>query len=111
MLRSDNLEQALGGVISRMHLRRPQLESLRKLHAVMQDLSGPLLQCSSNELISVFQEHYPSWHFSGSCPEITCALATGVGKTRLMGAIIAYLYKSSEASTFFDFSSKDRNNR
>jgi superfamily II DNA or RNA helicase len=45
------------------------------------------------------RELHPEWSFGGF-PQMTFHLATGVGKTRLMGAIAAYLYLGDQASNF-----------
>src|SRR5207249_1708621 len=42
----------------------------------------------------------PQWQFAGGFPNLIVALATGVGKTRLMGAIAAYLYLSGQSRNF-----------
>ncbi|MFC1970892.1 DEAD/DEAH box helicase [Chloroflexota bacterium] len=100
MTRVFLLEQAFESVKGKMNLRLPQLECLKRLHPVLRDLPKTLAECSQQECIDVFRGHYPRWSYGGVCPEMTCELATGVGKTRLMGAIMAYLYKSHESKHF-----------
>lgn len=100
MTRMFLLEQAFESVKSRMNLRRPQLECLKRLHPAVCDLPRTLADCSAQECIDVFRGHHPEWAWGGVCPEMTCDLATGVGKTRLMGAIMAYLYKARESKHF-----------
>ena len=79
-----------------MGLRSPQFRSLEILDAIMQipnwsdDLEGKI-----HEKFPIFKE------FERDFPSITFALATGVGKTMLMGAFIAYLYTNHGIKNYF----------
>ncbi len=75
----------------RMSLRKPQIEALEILAETVE-----LLPMSKNEplqeTLSRIQGQYPHvMNFERDFPNLSFALATGVGKTRLMGAMIAYL--------------------
>lgn len=82
-----------------MCLRLPQFYSLEILDKLMRelDLSNDLdiLQNQINAKYPIFKE------FERSFPSITFALATGVGKTILMGAFITYLYLNYDIKNFF----------
>jgi superfamily II DNA or RNA helicase len=74
-----------------MSLRKPQvdsLESLEQLIELMPIKKGIDLESLAAQLKNRFEEFSD---FERSFPNICFALATGVGKTRLMGAIIAFL--------------------
>ncbi|MDL2273627.1 DEAD/DEAH box helicase family protein [Oscillospiraceae bacterium OttesenSCG-928-G22] len=82
-----------------MALRLPQYESLQILDKLMSDLdfTAPL-----EELESRVHALYPTFRrFERSFPSLTFALATGVGKTLLMGAFITYLYTNHGVKNFF----------
>lgn len=77
-----------------MSLRIPQTKSLKILENLTMDYD--ILNKDNNEkLIKAINQQYPTFtDFERNFTSITFALATGVGKTRLMGAFIAYLYSN-----------------
>ncbi|MGH6816714.1 MAG: DEAD/DEAH box helicase [Hyphomicrobiaceae bacterium] len=86
---------------TRLSLREPQRESLRRLADVLDritlaqetDLAG---------ILATVRAAYPDvTDFERGFPSLCFALATGVGKTRLMGAFIAYLYLTRRSRNFF----------
>jgi len=81
-------------IIQRLSLREPQQQSLEILDRVC-DLI-PLTKSADPEAsIAIIREAFPSVKaFDRDFPSLCFALATGVGKTRLMGAFIAYLYNT-----------------
>lgn len=84
-----------------MSLRTPQEDSLKILGAIMSevDLSK---QRGIEEKLSEINAMYPiCTDFERNFPSLTFALATGVGKTRLMGAFITYLYTVHSIRNFF----------
>ena len=91
-------------VKNRLSLRYPQEESLSILAELYE-----LLQPQKNEnilglseMLSTVKSKYPTCSdFERSFPSICFALATGVGKTRLMGACISYLYLEYGIKNFF----------
>lgn len=100
-------EQALEYINNAMNLRFPQLKSLTIFADYLKSNSGQKLlsrmkrNSGSNvaEILSESKEYFkgiPEAHefqeFERAFPAYTFALATGVGKTRLMGAFVAYLY-------------------
>lgn len=91
---------ALERVLASMHLRKPQQEALEAFHHVLNDSEMSLKDMSFEEVSNLFKAKYPTWDYNHLSPEFTFHLATGVGKTRLIGALIAYLSLSGESKDF-----------
>lgn len=89
-----------------MSLRTPQLEALEKFHQVMDKAELSLKDMTAEEVVSLFREANPTWAFEHCSTEFTIHMATGVGKTRLIGAIIAYLFLSKESRDFMIVSTR-----
>nr|WP_233285360.1 DEAD/DEAH box helicase family protein [Bradyrhizobium acaciae] len=84
-----------------MSLRKPQAESLEILADVLEriDLSR---DGTADAALATIRDAYPSVEaFEREFPSLCFALATGVGKTRLMGAFITYLYLTGRSRHFF----------
>ena len=88
-------------VRNRLSLRSPQEASL----AILAELAEILPLEKGNALppqLDAVREKYPTCtDFERTFPSMCFALATGVGKTRLMGAFIAYLYLEKGLRNFF----------
>ena len=94
---------------NRLSLRPPQAESLNilaeladklmlKKHTPNPSQEGNFLK----EQLELVKSAYPTCtDFERNFPSICFALATGVGKTRLMGAFVAYLYLAKGIRNFF----------
>lgn len=84
-----------------MSLRKPQEKSLKILQQIMDHVE--LGKTGSYEkLLEHVNEMYPTCtDFEREFPSIAFVLATGVGKTRLMGAFITYLYTQHGIKNFF----------
>ncbi|WMJ23441.1 DEAD/DEAH box helicase family protein [Paludicola sp. MB14-C6] len=84
-----------------MSLRKPQKDSLKLLEKIV---NGITLN-KSMDLEAVLQTVHTiapiCTDFERDFMSLTFALATGVGKTRLMGAFIAYLYTQHGIKNFF----------
>ena len=84
-----------------MSLRKPQQKSLEILHDILNNINlrkGMNLQAALGAVNAL----YPTCKsFERDFMSLTFALATGVGKTRLMGAFIAYLYTQHNIKNFF----------
>lgn len=84
-----------------MSLRKPQKASLKILEEIVNSISlrkGMNLKAALGEVHAM----YPICSdFERDFISLTFALATGVGKTRLMGAFIAYLYTQHNIKNFF----------
>jgi len=79
-----------------MGLRLPQLRALEILEDIMQ------IPEWSKDFESKIHAKYPIFReFERDFPSLTFALATGVGKTMLMGAFITYLYKNYNFKNYF----------
>ena len=85
---------------NRMSLRKPQEESLEILEKILNKITLTK-DYNNDELLPIIHE------IAGTCtdfernfPSVCFSLATGVGKTRLMGAFMAYLYKEKNIKNF-----------
>ena len=82
-----------------MSLRLPQFRALSILDDIFTSLD---FDKSDVELQKIVHEKYPLFrNFERDFPSMTFALATGVGKTMLMGAFITYLYTNHDIKNFF----------
>jgi superfamily II DNA or RNA helicase len=98
MTRDRLLREACELVVRTMNLRPPQAEALRELRDALLRLPVRLRDASPDqrrEFLALRESWRHPFH-----PTFTFALATGVGKTRLVGAIIALLWLTGEARTF-----------
>ncbi len=86
---------------NQLSLRKPQRDSLQILSDVLSQLGlskDPDLQ----HWLTTIQQQYPTVKaFEREFPSLCFALATGVGKTRLMGAMIAWLFLTGRSRHFF----------
>jgi type III restriction enzyme len=88
-------------ISARLSLRDPQDESLRILCDVLEQF-GLSKDPDLNRWIELLRQQYPTVKgFERAFPSLCFALATGVGKTRLMGAMIAWLYLTGRSRHFF----------
>ena len=82
-----------------MSLRTPQEKSLEILDDIIKKTD--LINKSIDEVKDTIHEKYPTFsEFERNFTSLTFALATGVGKTRLMGAFITYLYTNYDIKNF-----------
>src|SRR5215472_5155298 len=95
------MNRHVNATAGRLSLRPPQRQSLEILDRVTEmvpprkgiDLEAALFAIRSEfPTVSDFEREFPSLCF---------ALATGVGKTRLMGAFIGYLHLAHGLNNFF----------
>ncbi len=99
---NDRFPQYSPDYISKvMSLRKPQEDSLKILDNIVSSISlkkGMNLKAA----LSAVHALYPICSdFERDFMSLTFALATGVGKTRLMGAFISYLYTQHDIRNFF----------
>lgn len=95
--------RVLHAVTGRLSLRPPQAESLSRL-ARMIEAAPDLLSHERDvtSILSTLRAEFPTLEdFERDFPSLCFALATGVGKTRLMGAFIAYLHLAHGINNFF----------
>ena len=87
----------------RLSLRAPQAESLAKLKQAL-DAVPEMAQKDRDvaAVLNTLKAEFPTLEdFEREFPSLCFALATGVGKTRLMGAFIAYLHLAHGINNFF----------
>lgn len=87
-------------ISNRMSLRKPQKESLEIFEKAVDQLSLNKITPIEQELASIQQIFPEIKEFERDFPCLCFSLATGVGKTRLMGAFIAYLHKVKGIKNF-----------
>jgi type III restriction enzyme len=96
-------QRIFNAVSGRLSLRHPQSESLHKL-ALAIDAAPDMLnhQQDLNAILTVLKAEFSTLEdFEREFPSLCFALATGVGKTRLMGAFISYLHLAHGFKHFF----------
>jgi type III restriction enzyme len=88
-------------LIQRLSLRSPQATSLEILAEVLDTITLEKGGDPAAALELIRALHPSVTNFERGFPSLCFALATGVGKTRLMGAFIAYLYLTGKSRNFF----------
>ena len=95
------MNRHVNAIAGRLSLRAPQRRSLEILHRVT-EVAPPKKDIDlTNALIAIRDEFPTVTDFEREFPSLCFALATGVGKTRLMGAFIAYLHLEHGLNNFF----------
>jgi len=95
------MNRNVNAIAGRLSLRPPQRRSLEILHRITEitQLKG---RVDTATLLEVLRSEFPSVSdFERDFPSLCFALATGVGKTRLMGAFISYLHLAHKIKNFF----------
>src|SRR5579864_5853575 len=88
-------------IAGRLSLRPPQRQSLEILDRVT-EIAPPRKGVDVENALAVIRAEFPSVaDFEREFPSLCFALATGVGKTRLMGAFITYLHLAHGINNFF----------
>ena len=86
---------------NRLSLRQPQAESLDILSTITDTLALKKNDDLVSELAKVKALFPTCTDFERNFPSVCFALATGVGKTRLMGAFVTYLFIEKGIKNFF----------
>ncbi|HEC26958.1 MAG TPA: type III restriction endonuclease subunit R [Gammaproteobacteria bacterium] len=102
-------DRILNNICGRLSLRPPQRESLEALKTaidstVVENVLSELLNHNHDvpSLLEILKSQFPKLEdFEREFPSMCFALATGVGKTRLMGAFISYLHIVHGVNNFF----------
>ena len=100
-MREIDPKRAVIQITQRLSLRKPQAEALRRLDDIV-DLIAPSKDTEVEAARDAVRQVYGPLpdarfeEFERDFPSICFALATGVGKTRLMGAFISYLLIATE---------------
>jgi type III restriction enzyme len=91
----------VNAIAGRLSLRPPQRRSLEILDRVT-EIVPPKKGADLNAALAVIQREFQTvTDFERVFPSLCFSLATGVGKTRLMGAFIAYLHRVHGINHFF----------
>ncbi len=91
----------VNAISGRLSLRQPQRRSLEILHRVT-EIVPPIKSADLASALEVIRSEFPGVaDFEREFPSLCFALATGVGKTRLMGAFITYLKVAHGINNFF----------
>ncbi|EMM5119940.1 DEAD/DEAH box helicase [Providencia stuartii] len=94
----------INSISGRLSLRAPQRESLEALAKAIDATDDRLLDPKHDvpALLETLKAEFPTLEdFERDFPSLCFALATGVGKTRLMGAFISYLHLAHGIKNFF----------
>ncbi len=102
-------DRILNNISGRLSLRPPQRESLEALQTaidstIINNVRSELLNKKHDvpALLEILKSQFPKLEdFEREFPSLCFALATGVGKTRLMGAFISYLNLAHGIKNFF----------
>ena len=93
--------QHVNAISNRLSLRPPQRDSLEIL-ARMCEITALEKDGDAAQALETIKTEFPTVEdFERNFPSLCFAIATGVGKTRLMGAFISYLYLSEGIRHFF----------
>lgn len=91
----------VNAIAGRLSLRHPQRRSLEILDRIT-EIAPPRKNGDVDAVLEAIRSEYPTvTDFEREFPSLCFALATGVGKTRLMGAFISYLHLAHGMNNFF----------
>ena len=91
----------VNAIAGRLSLRQPQRRSLEILDRIT-EIVPPKKGSDLAAALEVIRAEFPTvTDFEREFPSLCFALATGVGKTRLMGAFISYLHLAHGINNFF----------
>ena len=95
------MKPQINAIAGRLSLRSPQRRSLEILDRIT-EIVPPRKGVDIAAALEVIRSEFPTvTDFEREFPSLCFALATGVGKTRLMGAFISYLYQAHGINNFF----------
>jgi type III restriction enzyme len=95
------VKQHVNAIAGRLSLRAPQRRSLEILDRIT-EIVPPNKGADIAAALDVIRAEFPTvTDFERDFPSLCFALATGVGKTRLMGAFISYLHLAHGINNFF----------
>jgi len=91
----------VNAISGRLSLRPPQRRSLEILDRIT-EIVPPRKDADIQSALATIRSEFPTvTDFERDFPSVCFALATGVGKTRLMGAFISYLHLAHGINNFF----------
>ncbi|WP_029888860.1 DEAD/DEAH box helicase [Polycyclovorans algicola] len=95
------MNRHVNAIAGRLSLRAPQRRSLELLDRVTEILP-PRGGADATAALDLLRSEFPNvTDFERDFPSLCFALATGVGKTRLMGAFVSYLHLAHGIDNFF----------
>jgi type III restriction enzyme len=95
------MNRHVNSIAGRLSLRPPQRQSLEILDRIT-EIVPPRKGADLEAALAAIQSEFPGvTDFEREFPSLCFALATGVGKTRLMGAFIGYLHLAHGLNNFF----------
>lgn len=95
------MKQHINSIAGRLSLRPPQRRSLEILDRLT-EIAPPQKDADLQAALDAIRSEFPSVSdFERGFPSLCFAIATGVGKTRLMGAFISYLHLAHGFNNFF----------
>ena len=95
------MNRHVNAIAGRLSLRPPQRQSLEILDRIT-EIVPPRKGADLEAALEAIRSEFPSVSdFEREFPSLCFALATGVGKTRLMGAFVSYLHLAHGLNNFF----------
>ena len=95
------MNRHVNAIAGRLSLRPPQRRSLEILDRIT-EIMPPGKAADVAAVLEILHSEFPTvTDFERDFPSLCFALATGVGKTRLMGAFISYLHLAHGINNFF----------
>jgi len=95
------MNRHVNAIAGRLSLRPPQRHSLEILDRIT-EIVPPRKGNDLEDALAALRAEFPTvTDFEREFPSLCFALATGVGKTRLMGAFISYLHLAHKINHFF----------
>lgn len=95
------MNRHVNAISGRLSLRPPQRQSLEILDRIT-EITPPGKEVDVKAALEIIESEFPSvTDFERQFVSLCFALATGVGKTRLMGAFVSYLHLAHGISNFF----------
>lgn len=103
-IRQYRLDESRDRVLRLAHLRPPQRQSFDSVHKLCSDLDDDLALLPQPALVAHLA--HKGFDVTAPPPQFLFSLATGVGKTRLMGSLIAYLFNAGQTRNCLILSSR-----
>lgn len=95
------MNRHVNAIAGRLSLRPPQRRSLEILDRIT-EIVPPRKEVDVASALATIRSEFPTvTDFEREFPSVCFALATGVGKTRLMGAFVSYLHLAHGINNFF----------
>lgn len=98
---ASSKEKKLLNIKNRLSLREPQKTALDIIADLCEVLKLKKNVDLAQELQTIQKNHHNFENFEREFVSVALSIATGVGKTRLMGAIITYLFQHKNIRNFF----------